>query len=94
MNKEKILLLFDKSQGTKYENCKERFIRFFEDHFAGASASASDAAVTSFIMHIYAKNLVEGLLEIVRYCQNDEWVSKSVDELIKYHINGTAQYFK
>lgn len=91
MNREKILLLFDKSQGTKYENCKEIFISFFEEHFV--SATIADPVNASFIMHICAKNLVEGLLEIVRFYQNDEWVNKSVNELIKYHIHGTAPFF-
>jgi AcrR family transcriptional regulator len=91
-NRKQLLLLFDKSQGTKYENCKDRMVSFFEDHFINASKTGPGDL--SFIMHLCATNLVEGLLEIVRHYKNDEWVNKAVNELMKYHICGTAPFFE
>lgn len=91
-NRNQLLLLFDKNQATKYEKLKDRMIGFFEEHFLNALKCNPENA--SFIMHIGATNLIEGLLEIVRHYKDDEWVNKSVNDLIKYHICGTAQFFE
>ena len=47
----------------------------------------------SFLMHILAMNLVEGILEITRNYKNDEWAKNNIESLMKYHIRGMVQFF-
>jgi len=47
----------------------------------------------SFLMHILAMNLVEGILEITRNYKNDEWAENNIESLMKYHIRGMVQFF-
>jgi hypothetical protein len=47
----------------------------------------------SFLMHILAMNLIEGILEITRNYKNDEWAKSNIESLMKYHIRGMVQSF-
>lgn len=91
-NRRQLLLIFDKSHGTKYEHTKEKIIDFLEEHFTD-SLEKKPSASASFIMHISATNLIEGILEIVRHYRSDAWVDSSVNDFIKCHICGLAQFF-
>jgi AcrR family transcriptional regulator len=88
-----LLLIFDKSRGTKYEQLKEDLIKFLEDHFSSSLKGTQLNECTAFIMHISATNLVEGLLEIVRHYRSDAWADHTVNDFIRYHIRGLAQFF-
>ncbi|HEY8463654.1 MAG TPA: TetR/AcrR family transcriptional regulator [Bacillota bacterium] len=91
-NRRQLLLVFDKSYGTKYEHIKEKLIGFLEEHFIN-SLEEQPSESAAFIMHISATNLVEGILEIVRHYRSDAWVDSSLNEFIRCHICGLAQFF-
>lgn len=91
-NRRQLLIIFDKSYGTKYEHTKEKLIGFLEEHFTD-SLEEKPSESASFIMHISATNLVEGILEIVRHYRSDAWVESSVNDFIRCHICGLAQFF-
>ncbi|HBE78060.1 MAG TPA: hypothetical protein DDW65_09825 [Firmicutes bacterium] len=89
----RLLLIFDKSRGTQYEQFKENLIEFLEQHLKSSLKDSRLNESASFIMHISATNLIEGLLEIIRHYKSDAWVENSVNDFIKYHIRGLAQFF-
>lgn len=92
-NSKRIILLFDKGQGTKYEELKDRLISFLEKHFTmSLKEKKTNGNVSSFVMHIIATNLVEGFLEIVRHYKNDKWVDDTINDFIKYHLRGMHQF--
>lgn len=94
-HRDEILLLFDCSGGTKYAGFKESIIAMLEKNFL-ENLKATDHAgglKDSFLMHILAANLVEGLLEIIRNYRNDTWVDSNVHSLMNYHIRGMTQFF-
>jgi AcrR family transcriptional regulator len=91
-NRRQLLLIFDKSHGTRYEQAKEQLVGFLEEHFIN-SLEKKPSESAAFIMHISATNLVEGLLEIVRHYRSDTWVDGSVKDFIQCHICGLAQFF-
>jgi AcrR family transcriptional regulator len=93
-NRLQLLLIFDKSRGTKYEQFKENFIELLEQHFKSGLKDNQLNEGTSFIMHISATNLAEGLLEIIRHYKSDAWIDHSVNDFIRYHIRGLAQFFE
>ncbi len=97
-HRKKFLLIMEGSQGTKYENFQEELVIIIEKHFtehlqAIENSEISDLADT-FIFHILARNLLEGLLEISRHYISDKWVDENIEALMKYHVNGMSQFFK
>ncbi len=97
-HREKFLLIMEGSQGTKYENYQEELVIIIEKHFTEhfhtmENIETQDLADT-FIFHILARNLLEGLLEISRHYVNDKWVDFNVEALMKYHVDGMSQFFK
>lgn len=96
-NAKELIILMDRSEGTKYEDFKENLIKTIENHFV-ESVVHMDKAMNSnlknrFVMHIIANNFLEGLLELARHYKNDEWVDRNIELLIKYHINGISNLF-
>ena len=86
------LLMIDKGQGTKYRDLKDRVITVVLRHFEEESLEAGRSD-DSLIMRIAAKNLMDGLIEIARNYQNDDWVDYNVHRLMDYHLRGISQFF-
>jgi len=86
------LLMIDKSQGTKYHDLKDKVIAVLLRHFEQELVDSNNPDV-SLIMRIAAKNLMDGLIEIARNYQNDEWVDRNIERLISYHLHGISQFF-
>ena len=97
-HRKEFLLIMEGSQGTKYENFQEELVIIMEKHFAEhlqaiENTRTRDVADT-FIFHILARNLLEGLLEISRHYVNDKWADDNIEALMKYHVHGMSQFFK
>lgn len=96
-HREKFLLIMEGSQGTKYENFQEKLVIIIEKHFTehllAIETTVTQDLADTFIFHILARNLLEGLLEISRHYVNDKWVDFNVEALMKYHVDGMAQFF-
>ena len=92
------LILLERSQGSKYENFYEELTEAVEKHFIQHLLSDKHTQTkeleNTFIMHILARNLLEGLLEISRHYENDEWVDYNINALMKYHVVGISQFFE
>jgi len=86
------LLMIDKGQGTKYHDLKEKLITVLLRHFE-EELLEKNKSDDSLIMRIAAKNLVDGLIEIARKYQNDEWVDSNINRLVEYHLHGISQFF-
>jgi hypothetical protein len=97
-NRIELNILLDGSHGTKYENSKHELIRTFEDHFMEhmrfKSAKSVKETEDLFIFHLIASHLVEAILEISKHYVDDEWVDKSIEALISYHLFGITQFFE
>ncbi|MFX1283439.1 MAG: TetR/AcrR family transcriptional regulator [Promethearchaeota archaeon] len=97
-HRKEFLLIMEGSQGTKYENFQEELVIIMEKHFAEHLQTIDNTTTKNvsdtFIFHILARNLLEGLLEISRHYINDKWVDDNIEALMKYHVHGMAQFFK
>ena len=93
-NAKELIILMDKSEGTKYKNFKEDLVKTIESHFMESivhEKKVRDKNLTnSFVIHIISNNFLEGLLELAKHYKNDEWVDANIDLLMKYHINGIS----
>lgn len=96
-NAKELIILMNKSKGTKYEDFKENLIKTIETHFTESivhrNKSTNNTIKNKFVMHIIANNFLEGLLELAKHFKNDEWVDINIDLLIKYHISGISSLF-
>lgn len=84
------LILFDCGMGTRYVNAKESCVCFLEEHFQKDFKRIPD--IHPFITHILANNLIEGILEIFRHYDTEEDVRKLINNLVKHHVVGVAQF--
>ena len=91
--RKELLLVMDCSKGTKYEQLKKMMATAMETNFIDNIISKKSLLQDSFLMHILAMNLVEGILEITRNYKNDEWAKNNIESLMKYHIRGMVQFF-
>ncbi|MFW9902539.1 MAG: TetR/AcrR family transcriptional regulator [Candidatus Thorarchaeota archaeon] len=93
-NAKELIILMDKSEGTKYTNFKEDLVKIIESHFMESIVHEKKVRdknlANSFVIHIISNNFLEGLLELAKHYQNDEWVDVNIDLLMKYHINGIS----
>ncbi len=96
-NAKELIILMDRSEGTKFENCKEKLVKTIESHFTDSIVHEKKAADNNLnhkiVMHIIANNLLEGLLELAKHYKNDKWVDSNIELLIKYHLNGISGLF-
>jgi len=92
-----LIILMDRSEGTKYENFKENLIMTIESHFTESTVHQKTAidnnSKSKFVMHIIANNFLEGLLELAKHYKSEEWVDSNIELLLKYHISGITGLF-
>ena len=97
-HRKEFLLIMEGGQGTKYENFREELVIIMEKHFAEHIQTIENTdtkkGTDTFIFHILARNLLEGLLEISRHYINDKWADENIEALMKYHVHGMSQFFK
>ena len=93
--RKELLVIMDCSKGTKYEQLKKMVVTTMETNFTENIISKKKKILLqdSFLMHILAMNLIEGILEITRNYKNDEWAKSNIESLMKYHIRGMVQFF-
>ena len=89
-----LILLFDRSIGTPFENTREEMVERIQLHFTESLPASERDPETELLMHIFAANLLEGLLEIVRHYRGKAQAEKLLQGLIHYHINGIFPFFK
>ncbi len=96
-NAKELIIIMDRSEGTKYENFKEKLVETIESHFTDSIVHEMKAIDNDlnhkFVMHIIANNLLEGLLELAKHYKNEKWVDSNIELLIKYHIKGISGLF-
>ena len=66
-----MVLLFDRSAGSGYEDFGEQLVEMIRNHFKTTMALEAEKMEDLFL-HIVANNIVEGILEIARHYRNQE----------------------
>ncbi|MDP4093234.1 MAG: TetR/AcrR family transcriptional regulator [Bacillota bacterium] len=87
------IILLSKSQGTKYEDCKDMLINKLSEHFLKNFKPESDKEKLQILMKVAAMNTVNALLEIARNYKDDQWAKSNVELLMKYHLSGITQFY-
>jgi AcrR family transcriptional regulator len=91
-NRIKFVIIFNKSEGTKYENSISELIQIFENHII--ENIIKDLIDDFHFLSIIAKNFFMGILDIAKNYKNNQWVDKNLRSLVKYHVAGISQFYK
>lgn len=84
-HRQEFIILIDKSDGTKYENEKERFIKDIEEHLI---KHRNDDMDDEIFLHIIANNFVDGLMQIMYHYKRKEWAIMILHKLSKMYLSG------
>lgn len=84
-HRQEFIILIDKSDGTKYENEKERFIKDIEEHL---NKHRNDDMDDEVFLHIIANNFVDGLMQIMYHYRGKEWAVMILHKLSKMYLSG------
>lgn len=84
-HRREFIILIDKSDGTKYENEKERFIKDIEEHL---NKHRNDDMDDEVFLHIIANNFVDGLMQIMYHYRGKEWAVMLLHKLSKMYLSG------
>jgi AcrR family transcriptional regulator len=87
-----LILLIEKSAGTKYEKSREEFVSLLKMHLAEAARKPGDPAHTAeeqaYILNIIADSYIDGLFRILKDYRSREWAEENLRTLLTYHLNG------
>lgn len=84
-HRQEFIILVDKSEGTKYEHEKERFIGDIEEHLNKHRNDDTDDIV---FLHIIANNFVDGVMQIMYHYKGKEWAVMILHKLSKMYLSG------
>lgn len=85
--RKELILLMDRSGGTRHWNAKERLISLLEEHIR-RSLEGRGTHWDDLVAHIMATHFTEGVLEIARHYQGPQWADKMQRVLIQYYFKG------
>ncbi|AGT44466.1 TetR/AcrR family transcriptional regulator [Treponema pedis] len=72
-NHKRLVILMDKSAGTKHEKAKEKLVKQLEHHIKKMGIKRlSEKKYDPILIHILANNYTEGLLEIARHYEGEK----------------------
>jgi AcrR family transcriptional regulator len=87
-----LIILAEKSAGTRYEKSKEEMITLFRMHLMEAvkrpGSTAGIEGNQSYILNIIATNYIDGLLKVLKDYHNQSWAEENLRILLTYHLNG------
>jgi AcrR family transcriptional regulator len=87
-----LIILTEKSAGTRYEKSKEEMVTLFRMHLVEAVNRSGSVARTggdrSYVLNIIANNYIDGLLKVLKDYHNQAWAEDNLRTLLTYHLNG------
>jgi AcrR family transcriptional regulator len=87
-----LVILVEKSAGTKYEKSRDEMVNLLRMHLAEATRKPGNAMLTeetpAYILSIIADNYINGLFRILKDFRSPEWAEANMRTLLTYHLNG------
>jgi AcrR family transcriptional regulator len=87
-----LIVLAEKSAGTRYEKVKEEMVTLLRMHFAEALRKSGPVTQIEenqgYILNIIAANYIDGLLRILKEFRSQPWAVENLRTLLTYHLNG------
>ena len=87
-----LIILAEKSAGTRYEKSKEEMVALLRMHLAEAARKPGDTSQITesqgYMLNIIATNYIDGILKILRDYRDQSWAEENLRILLTYHLNG------
>ncbi len=93
-NHQKIVIVMDKSQGTRHEKTKEKLIARLEKHIQKGMEQRSGRSYDRVFIHILANNFTENLLEVLRHYQGREWAEQMFKLVFQCSYRGVNSLYE
>ena len=87
-DRKKLIILMDKSLGTKHTEAKQKLISQMQVHIEVSLKRQSKQEYDPMLAHILASNFTEGLLEIARHYQSEKWAKDMLKLIAKCYYKG------
>ncbi len=88
-----MVVLIDKSEGSKLSEVKEALIDDVTCHLK-ITPILKNTDFDDIFYHILATNFMEGVFEIARHYAGRDWAERMLSLLIKQHLYGTSSLLK
>jgi AcrR family transcriptional regulator len=99
-NRERIIIILDKSAGTRYEHFRENMITFmiqnageYIDTMKDTEARPLDERKHRLLSIIY-NNLLQAIVVILRECRTESEIEESYEQLLAYHYGGVTRFLE
>mgnify|MGYP000175361509 FL=1 len=86
--RKKLIILMDKSSGTKHTEAKQKLISQMQIHIEVSLKRQSEKEYDPMLAHILAGNFTEGLLEIARHYQSEKWAKDMLKLIARCYYKG------
>ena len=87
-----LVVLAEKSAGTRYEKAGEEMVGLLRMHLAEAVRRPDGAAQIeedrAYILDIIASGYIDGLMKVLKDYRSREWAEASLRTLLTYHLSG------
>ncbi len=84
----KLVILMDKSYGTKHMYAKDKLIAQLQKHIEIGLKSHFKKTYDPMLAHILASNFTEGLLEIARHYKDEKWAKEMFSLVTQCYYKG------
>ena len=95
--REIFLILIDRSKGTRFEKAEEQIIEVTKEHIKRQLSSRVNGQmfiINENFYHILANNFIEGLLEIARHYQGNQWAENILKILTHQFYYGVSGFHR
>lgn len=90
-DRRKFVILMGRSNGTPYENFKDRIVEMLTQHLK--ESINPQILENDYILRLLAENFFQGILKIAENPLGDpSSIETSVNTLVRYHMAGIAQF--
>lgn len=86
--RKKLIILMDKSSGTRHERAKYDLIAQMQKHIEKGLKRQVKDKYDPMLAHILASNFTEGLLEIARHYQSEKWAKNMLKLMTQCYYKG------
>ncbi|MDD5338700.1 MAG: TetR/AcrR family transcriptional regulator [Dehalococcoidales bacterium] len=86
-----LIILTEKSAGTRYEKAKEEMVGLMRMHLTETVRQPGSTTIKEsqgYMLSIIAANYIDGLLKILQDYRSKEWAEENLRVLLTYHVNG------
>lgn len=89
-NRDRFLLIFEKSKGTKYEGIQDEMIAQLQKH---VMTQMNDKVIDKELMsRVFAMSLMEGILHIAKVHRDEEHLMQNLQHLTDFYTEGLKQF--